>query len=310
MAKAFAEKKAEAARAREAREIAAEKAKEEKAKEAREMAAKKAKEEARAAAAREREAAKLREEKLRAAKEAREKEEREEEARERARVRNMTPAQREKEARRIRRAKLAEKELKKHAGETVGVLAASAGTLLGNLSAAVMVGLAFGAGSYLAVKGATVTARALTHRRRGGDTPKPPRAPRGGDGKKSGATTPKSTNSSTIHSPKSPSLEDDLDDVDLVSPLNTTRSGEDVHSSKPPPRRKPPGVPSLPLFRIFGGPSPPASGKEPPTERRDKTPKVERTRAPRRTTPRRSVVVVGTSSNRPSRRRLRRMRRN
>ena len=137
-----------------------------------------------------------------------------------------------------------------------------------------MVGLAFGAWSYLAVKGATATARALTHRRRGGDTPKPPKVPgtgsRGKDGKKSGAATPKSANNSTIHSPKSPSLEEDLDDVDLISPLNTTRSGEDVNPSKPPPRKKPPGVPSLPLFRLFGGPSPPASAKEQQTERRDK----------------------------------------
>ena len=173
-----------------------------------------------------------------------------------------------------------------------------------------MVGLAFGAGSYLAVKGATVTARALTHRRRGGDTPKPPRAPRGGDGKKSGATTPKSTNSSTIHSPKSPSLEDDLDDVDLVSPLNTTRSGEDVHSSKPPPRRKPPGCRRSRSSASSADRARPRAARNRRRNDATKTPRVERTRAPRRTKPRRSVVVVGTSSNRPSRRRLRRMRRN
>ena len=139
-------------------------------------------------------------------------------------------------------------------------------------------GAAFGAGSYLAVKASSATHRALnTYRKRGGDTPKPPKVPRkGGSATKSGSSagsvgnTPGAgSGSQSAFSPKSPT-EEDLDDFDLISPLNTTRSGDVPNQPKPAPKQvKPQNVPRLPLFRLFGGSTPPASAKEQETERRE-----------------------------------------
>jgi hypothetical protein len=225
----------------------------------------------------------------------------------------MTPQQRAREKRASRAAALAERDAKLKTGEAKTALVKSAGVVLGHAGAALMIGAAFGAGSYLAMKGAGLTHRALTersHRRRekrGDATPKPPTHGRGSKhqnqnrdvnfrvpGSASSAGTAFNTNRSRDGSSANSSLgntpsqsprlpgsagerfgspnEEDLDDVDLVSPLNTQRSDEERSVSqknqmRPRETKKPPGVPRLPLNRLWGGPSPPDSTET--TERRD-----------------------------------------
>ena len=310
---AFEEKKALAAKARVAKEEAA------RADRARRDAETQRKRDAelRAAAAKEearkKEEAAFREAKAKAASAERDARRKEEEEQRRREIRAMTPQQRAREKRASRAAALAERDAKLKTGEAKTALVKSAGVVLGHAGAALMIGAAFGAGSYLAMKGAGLTHRALTersHRRRekrGDATPKPPTHGRGSKhqnqnrdvnfrvpGSASSAGTAFNTNRSRDGSSANSSLgntpsqsprlpgsagerfgspnEEDLDDVDLVSPLNTQRSDEERSVSqknqmRPRETKKPPGVPRLPLNRLWGGPSPPDSTET--TERRD-----------------------------------------
>jgi hypothetical protein len=70
----------------------------------------------------------------------------------------MTPQQRAREKRASRAAALAERDAKLKTGEAKTALVKSAGVVLGHAGAALMIGAAFGAGSYLAMKGAGVDA--------------------------------------------------------------------------------------------------------------------------------------------------------
>ena len=68
----------------------------------------------------------MRDARLRAAAKKRREEEKLEAERVRERVRNMTPAQREKEGRKLRQAQFAERELKRASGERLGGAATAA----------------------------------------------------------------------------------------------------------------------------------------------------------------------------------------
>lgn len=226
----------------------------------------------------------FRAEKIKQASLEREKIKQEEAENEKKRKKSLTPQQREREQLKVRVAKIQERDAKIASGEVKSAFVTSAGVVLGHAGAALLIGAAFGAGSYLALKGAGATHRALTersHRRRSGEkTPKPPRH----DTKKDknfkvpgSASTVFPTNRSSMsnnssqsntpvgtprtnrtgNSPKSPN--DDLDDVDLVSPLNSQRGTETDEKIRPREVKKPPGVPRLHLNRLTGEPSPPES---------------------------------------------------
>ena len=198
----------------------------------------------------------------------------------------MTPQQRARETRARRAEALAEREARIKTGEARSALVRSAGVALGHAGAALAIGAAFGAGSFLAMKGAGLTHRALTERSyrrasrrgaRGDATPKPPTHKHRKDadfrvpGSASSAGTALGTNrdgsslnssrgttpsqSPRVSAPAGSPHEEDLDDVDLVSPLHTQRSDENEEKKRhakggalrPRELKKPPGVPRLRL---------------------------------------------------------------
>ena len=100
-------------------------------------------------------------------------------------------------------------------------------------AAALTVGAAFGVGS-TKVKASSATHRALnTYRKLGGDTPKPPKVrgradPRRRAGRRAGSvgnTPGRGARGAALPRPPKSPTEEDLDDFDLISPLNTPPTG-------------------------------------------------------------------------------------